>query len=400
MNRYHRVTYRRLLGLFGLSVIILQVVSEPVQAMDLQTSLQYGITHYDKDYAGDCITSNGVTLSGGSNAEQIFNFLTSTPFSTNNGKPLNAAQAAAITGNLMQEGGSTPGQTSPSPMAVNPTSGALGIGQWLGGRQQALKDLATKQGLQPTDMKAQLAYLKQEFEGPEAATIIDPTFQAGTDLTAMTVVVRKKYERPGEAEANDAKRIQNANDVLSSFSKNVASSASSNSAGTTSGCSSAQANTGDLIKTALGLAWDHPVPEGKDLKADATKAYVDAIAQYGNIHSDSDGLTPYSDCGRFVSTVMRMSGLDKDYPLVGTATNQLPYVRAHPEKFIVVDNPSMSNFQPGDIFISQTHTAIYVGNNGQYDTVDASLGGRVPGVSNNLSTYLVTQTSPTLVRVK
>ncbi len=249
-------------------------------------------------------------------------------------------------------------------------------------------------------MKAQLAYLKQEFEGPESTAIVDPTFQAGTDLKAMTIVVRTKYERPGEAEANDAKRIENANSVLSSFGKNVTSNTSTGDSTTASGCSSAQANTGDLIKTALGLAWDHPVPEGKDMKADATKAYVDAIAQYGNIHSDSDGLTPYSDCGRFVSTVMRMSGIDKDYPLAGTYSSQLPYIRSHLDKYIVVDNPSMSNFQPGDIFISQTHTAIYVGNNGKYDTVDASLGGRVPGVSNNLSSYLVTQTNPTLVRLK
>lgn len=392
---------RRILAIFGAGIILLQVGTSTAQAIDLNYLLNNDRLYYDPDYMGDCVTSNGLTLQGNDNAERVFNFFVTTPFSTNGDKPLNAVQAAAFVGNFMQETGesSAGANDAPSPTVVN-SIGATGIAQWLGGRKDQLFTLATRQGLQPTDLEAQLAFVKQEIEGVESAAVVDSTFQAGTDIEAITVVIRKKYERPGEHEAEDGKRIQNAKDVYEKYKSAAgANPGSSAAAAGDSGCKSAEANTGNLIKTALSLAHEAPVEEGRAYKTDATDTYVEAIAQYGNIRGDNDGIMPYSDCGRFVSTVMRMSGIDKDYPLVSVDGAQRPYVMKHPEKYIVIDNPSMSNLQPGDIMISDTHTAIYLGN-GEYDTVDASLTQRVPGVSNNMSSYLTTQQDVIIVRVK
>lgn len=383
---------RRWSAFFGALLIAAQLSTSTAQAIDLQTSLNYGVLYYDKDYAGDCVTTNGISLSGNATAEKIFNFFTSTPISTNDGKPLNAIQASAFIGNFMQEAGPDLDTTKTNSI------GAFGLAQWLGGRKDALSTLATRQGLQPTDLQAQLAYIKQEIEGGESAAVVDPAFKEGTDLSAITVVIRKKYERPGEAEAMDSKRIEFAQGIYEKYKGN-APAVNSSSTASSVGCKTAQVETGDIIKTALGLAWDKPVAEGKAMKADARQEYVDAIAQYGNIRNESDGIAPYSDCGRFVSTVMRMSGVDKEYPLVSVYDVQRKYVLAHPEKYLAIENPTMSNLQPGDIFMSTSHTAIYTGNP-DFDTVDASLYGRVPGVSNNMSSYLTTQSQPLIVRVK
>lgn len=400
-RRIISITWQQLLSFIGLCGIVLQVVSAPVQALDLQTSLQYGVPHYDKDFKGDCITTNGISLSGGAVAEKIFNYFVSTPFSTNGGKPMNAIQAAAFVGNLTQESGpgSDPSHPSPDPTITN-SIGAFGIGQWLGGRKDALIALATRQGLQPADLEAQLAYMKQELEGGESAIMANADFQAGSDLAAVTKAIRVVYERPGESEANDAKRLQYAQADYDQFKGNAPASAQGPSQAA-AGCTSAAAHTGSMITTALGLAWDHPVSEGQYTKADARKEYVDAIAQYGNIHSESDGITPYSDCGRFVSTVIRMSGIDTSYPLVDVSA-QRSYVLSNKTKYTTIENPSMSQLRAGDILMSDQHTAIYLGSGGQggkYDTVDASLGQRVPAVSNNMSSYLVNLTNTLLVHV-
>lgn len=391
---------RRFLAVFAAAIILLQVGTSTAQAIDLNYLLNNDRLYYDPDYMGDCVTSNGITLQGNSNAERVFNYFVTTPFSTNGGKPLNAIQAAAFVGNFMQEAGeSKAGGDAPYPGSVN-SIGATGIAQWLGGRKDQLVALATRQGMQPLELEPQLAFVKQEIEGVESAAVVDKTFQEGTDIEAITVVIRKKYERPGEHEAMDDKRIAFAKQVYDTYKSAAGTNSSSSSATTASdSCKSAEANTGSLLKTALSLAHTTPVEEGRAYKVDATQAYVDAIAQYGNIRGDGDGIVPYSDCGRFVSTVMRMSGLDKDYPLVNVHGAQRPYVEKHPEKYIVIHNPSMSNLQPGDIVMSTTHTAIYTGND-EYDTVDASLTQRVPGVSNNMSSYLTTQQDVVAVRVK
>ncbi len=93
-----------------------------------------------------------------------------------------------------------------------------------------------------------------------------------------------------------------------------------------------------------------------------------------------------ADCGVFVSTVIRSTGADPNYPEVGTSV-QLEYVRSHPEKYDVVNQvDNTSQLQPGDIMIVSAssgsgHTFIFVGNqsNGN-DIASASLSERMPNL--------------------
>jgi hypothetical protein len=117
-------------------------------------------------------------------------------------------------------------------------------------------------------------------------------------------------------------------------------------------------------------------------KGDAKPEYQNAMPKYNG----ATAYTPYTDCGVFVATVMVMSGVDKEYFRRGTPS-QRDYVRGSP-KYQVFDNlNSVSELQPGDIFVNNSHTFIYTGNykggDGRtYNSVSASLGSRVPQASN------------------
>jgi hypothetical protein len=73
------------------------------------------------------------------------------------GKGFTPAQTAGIIGGLKGESG--PGL---NPSARNPSSGAIGIGQWLGGRAR---------GVRPGDLHGQLQHLWSELQGPERAAL-------------------------------------------------------------------------------------------------------------------------------------------------------------------------------------------------------------------------------------
>lgn len=124
---------------------------------------------------------------------------------------------------------------------------------------------------------------------------------------------------------------------------------------------------GDIVKTALNLAWDKPV-EISDNKNDdepgrqaAKPEYVKAKDKY---NSAAKGLAAYTDCGVFVATAIRASGVDSNYWFRGT-TLQKPYVEGREGKYEKIpNNGTTANLKPGDIFISSGHTFIYVGQDG------------------------------------
>lgn len=404
-TKKHFLKLRYLLGVcliisqFGISSAQ-AVTAEEEAANDYYAS--QAILFYSK-YATSCsptATTEGsvaVTVNGSENAEKIFNFFTSTSFKTNGGKPMNAVQAAAFVGNFMQESGE-----ALDPTVVN-SIGATGIAQWLGVRLSALQALAGKLNKPATNLEVQLAFVKQELENDEVAIMLNSDFKSGTNIEAITVAIRKVYERPGEAEAADSKRIAYAKGIHEKYKGNAPStpttgdSTSSSPDACAAGSTTAGSNAtqGDLVKTALGFAWDKPVETGVKLKKDARPEYVAAMAEFSKINNDSDATAPFSDCGRFVSNVMRASGLDKNYPLVGTST-QIAYAQQHSDLYEVISNPKMSDFKTGDIFASPMHTAIYTGS-GEYDTVDASLDMRVPAVSDFMS-YYIGQSGSVLIR--
>jgi hypothetical protein len=110
------------------------------------------------------------------------------------GKGLTRAQAAGVVGSLMQESGL-------STTAKNPSSGAYGIGQWLGGRKTNLLN----QG-DPKSLHGQLNFLWSELQGPEKAAL--DRLRGARTVADAAAAFTWGFERPGRAEANMANRIR------------------------------------------------------------------------------------------------------------------------------------------------------------------------------------------------
>lgn len=138
-----------------------------------------------------------------------------------------------------------------------------------------------------------------------------------------------------------------------------------------------------VVQAALNMAWPGPHSPQNEAKPE----YIEALKKY-----NPSGLSAASlgaDCGIFVSTVVRASGADSEYPISGTSL-QAEYVRAHPEKYDVVERvQSTADLQPGDILIvngpgggdgGNGHTYIFVGkqSGGDYNQASASYNSSDP----------------------
>lgn len=123
-------------------------------------------------------------------------------------KGYNPIQAAAIVGNLQQENASFGTSTK------NKFSNATGIAQWLGSRKKNL----INDYKEWYDIDNQLDFIHREIQGDRNAWTNNVggknAFFNATDVETATKIFRKDFERPGEHEANDGKRITNAYSVL------------------------------------------------------------------------------------------------------------------------------------------------------------------------------------------
>lgn len=90
-----------------------------------------------------------------SNSARIWDFLKSKGFSD--------SAAAGVLGNIQQESSFNTG-------AVNPKTGAYGIGQWLGSRLTNLKKYAKSKGKSYKDLNVQMEYLYKELSGADSTT--------------------------------------------------------------------------------------------------------------------------------------------------------------------------------------------------------------------------------------
>ena len=115
-------------------------------------------------------------------------------------KGLAPHQAAGIVGNFAQESNVNPSITN--------SIGAFGAGQWLGARKKALFDFAKRNGQDPANLQTQLDFTIHELNTTEKRAF-NALKNTKTSAEAAQVF-RKKYERPGEHEANDNRRVQEA----------------------------------------------------------------------------------------------------------------------------------------------------------------------------------------------
>ena len=115
-------------------------------------------------------------------------------------------------------------------------------------------------------------------------------------------------------------------------------------------------------------------------------------ALYQKVHDNvypGDGV--YMACDRSVACAVRWSGSDDDYPS-GNTDNQYVYLKSSPkwESVGMSGSVSMDQLQPGDVFILNGHTFMYVGSeiiqqvhkdkaDPASDSVSGSLGERSPG---------------------
>lgn len=123
---------------------------------------------------------------------------------------------------------------------------------------------------------------------------------------------------------------------------------------------------GDINATAIELAW----PETGHGPFNPTPAYAKALQEVGFTAWDDQCVMTGTSCDVFVTTVMKYSGVDKDFDccMVETVEN---YMKSHPEKYQEVEN-KLGVLQPGDIRISDGHVELYVEINGQPHIASAS----------------------------
>lgn len=87
------------------------------------------------------------------------------------------------------------------PNAVNPTSGAYGLGQWLGPRKKAL---FARYGPNPT-LEQQLEFLLWELKGGDSG---GAAVRAQTSVTGTADAYIRRFMRPGAGTAGDLQRVQ------------------------------------------------------------------------------------------------------------------------------------------------------------------------------------------------
>jgi murein DD-endopeptidase MepM/ murein hydrolase activator NlpD len=116
---------------------------------------------------------------------------------------LTPAQAAGAVGGLGGESGRTL-----DPNAVNPTSGALGIGQWLGDRAR---------GVRKGDVRQQTNHLIAELKGPERGAL--NRLRSARNINDATRAWVEGFERPSAAEIASSMpaRLGYARDAFNAF---------------------------------------------------------------------------------------------------------------------------------------------------------------------------------------
>ena len=309
-------------------------------------------------------------LTGKGNEQKVFTFFVAAGYTKE--------QAAGVVGNMITESsvepallqGDVPGKVTPASVAVGSPLG-WGLVQWtpawklIKPARSAGADDATIESLE-----FQLGFLKDQLDGngPVPEKVAGDALKAARTLDEATFAFGYHFERFAERADLDgpnwSRRKADARAVLDRYGANAVA----------GDCTTA--GNGDIVKTALTLAWD-TAGHGHSPKP----GYQTAEATYNG----STGYDELTDCGVFVATVMVMSGADKDY-VRRLTRSQRAYVRASPKYDVFEDLTNEGQLRPGDIFVHDGHTFIYTGNyiggDGKtYNAASASLNQHVPEAS-------------------
>lgn len=309
---------------------------------------------------------------------------------------MNAVQAAAVMGNMYTESYNYINQTRFDPNfyegGVQTATDGYGLVQWSFDRRTQLFDYAQQQNEPVSSIGLQIKFLLKEYNDTYKTLLSGTAFDSGTNVTDATIAWMKIYEnplqKPGDPDPAkiNSERIPAANKIYGFYGGLAPTTAATSSAATSTGCGTSATGSGStsaIVQYALKYAWPSPIANGKTQESDATPAYQQARPQW-----DTEG--DWSGCDVFVATVMRSSGTDPNYAGVSVHL-QKQYVESHPNLYKIINNPTQSDLQPGDILLSDSmdgsggigHTVIYIGsksNQGGYPVADASDGDRVPSL--------------------
>ncbi|MEU8222271.1 phage tail tip lysozyme [Kribbella sp. NPDC048915] len=333
-----------------------------------------------KSSACSCVDGN---LSGANNQQKAFNFFVQNGYSKE--------QAAGIVGNMISESSVEPGRlqgTNPGtvsmPSEVINSSLGWGIVQWTPAGKMirpSRDDGVSDETI--ASLGYQLEFLLKQLrgEGPLPEGAAGTALKAANSVEDAAFQFGHKFERFAGSENPShpryAERKANARHVYQQFADSAPSGGDggeTEAAASTGGACGA--GSGNIAEVAKNLAW----PEGGHNGTDASLAkpeFVQAMAQYND---GPNGYVPYSDCGRFVATVMRMSGADPNFPKVSTGV-QFDYMM-NSGKYDSWHAVPPGGMKPGDILNGPGHTYLYVGpwgkDGGGYDSASGSLGQHVP----------------------
>jgi biotin carboxyl carrier protein len=345
------------------------VDGEPRDPMDFFTA-------QDQQASGVCGCGSG-SLVGSNNQQKVFNYFVSRGYTKE--------QAAGILGNMIHESGVEPkkqegGATISSAQAVGSGLG-WGIVQWTPPSNMINPTHNAGKSYEEIDtLEHQVDFLYNQLEGNSPIPEVGPgdALKRARTVDDATVAFAGFERFDGWENPNHPRYIERKQAAREAF--NLYGGGAQGGPGT--GCGAG----GDFVQTARNLAWPDQ-GHGPD-KSDAKAEYQQGMPRFNGTPDNAD--QPYSDCGVFVATVVRMTGADPNYPTRGTGV-QLAYVRNHPERYEVFQPTNTSQLQPGDIFIiadsADGHTYIYTGNyegsDGRtYNAVSASWHTRVPQASN------------------
>lgn len=270
------------------------------------------------------------TVSGNSNEEKTWNFFAQKGFT--------AGAVAAIMGNLNQE-------SKFSTTIVNKSSGATGLGQWLGGRLTGLRNWAKKEGKKFEDIETQLEWLWKELNGgdPTTKSILDKRYGGMDALKKMplekaVVAYEASFERSGGSMIS--KRITYAKEYLAKYGGGNGSAA----AKTVGGSSNAKGDAKKIIDYAM--SWTKK-PNRYVFGGGRTQADINA----GRLDCSSFCRLVFAECGY---NIMGHDGLWGNTDTV-MGNKKLKHVKT-------------SELQPGDLVFFDTyktygHITIYLGNN-------------------------------------
>ncbi|WP_139785599.1 phage tail tip lysozyme [Cytobacillus gottheilii] len=144
--------------------------------------------------------STSSVATGGGNGATIWNFFKSKGFSD--------SIVAGIMGNLRME-------SNLNPNALNRSSGAFGIAQWLGGRKNSLNSFARSRGSSSSNLSTQLDFLWQELQTTEKRTMNWIKSNPNASASQMAAMFDKLFERSEGTHV--PQRQQYANQYLNQF---------------------------------------------------------------------------------------------------------------------------------------------------------------------------------------